>query len=79
MQLKKKQCRVAFENEVDKEGRKKYGEKHGENDFDQNEMNLFHYCIWNNHYSTAIKLAECGYGNVLQIALQIQLSQNYWS
>ena len=61
MQLKKKQYRVDFESTIDKEWREKYGE----NDFDQNEMNLFHYCIWNNHYSTAIKLAECGYGNVL--------------
>ena len=65
MQLKKKQYRVEFENTIDKEWRKKYGEKYGENDYDQNEMNLFHYCIWNNHYSTVKKLAEYGYGNVL--------------
>ena len=61
MQLKEKPCCVDFENKIDKEWREKYGV----NDFDENGMNLFHYCIWNNHYSIAIKLAECGYGNGL--------------
>ena len=61
MQLKKKQYCVDFENTIDKEWREKYGD----DDFDQNKMNLFHYCVWNNHYSTVMKLAECGYGNVL--------------
>ena len=65
MQLNEKQCCAVFENTIDKEWREKYGEKYGENYFDQNGMNLFHYCIWNNHYSTVIKLAECGYGNGL--------------
>ena len=36
--------------------------KYKKDDYDKNGMNLFHYCIWKDHYSAVKKLAEHNYG-----------------
>ena len=59
MQLEDKAKCVEFERRIDETFWK---EHYKEDDYDENGMNLFHYCVWKDHHSTMKKLAECGYG-----------------
>ena len=58
IQLKDDAHHRDFEELIDEALVKKYTK----DDYDENGMNLFHYCIWKDHHSAVKKLAEHKYG-----------------